>query len=485
MSSTKAAIAPLNRSNLSRAGKSFDAPPVRIVHLGLGAFHRSHQAWFTDRASDAELWGIASYTGRSPAAATALSAQDGLFTLIERSDAGDEATIVRSISAAVDGADLASFTSHLAAPTTAIVTLTITEAGYHLTHDGAPDLGSAAVSDDLTRLRRIAASAGDIVATDDGPTTALGRLLLGLEQRRRADVGALAVVPCDNLAGNGRVVEQSLVLLAEEFSPELAQWIRANVSFVSTSVDRITPSTRPADLVVAAELTGWHDAMPVVAEPFADWTLSGEFPMHAPDWGSAGARFVDDIDPFECRKLWMLNGAHSLLAYSGLRRGHRTVNQAIADPICFEWAMAFWAEAGSALPDAVLDVAAYRDALIDRFTNSRIEHELAQIAVDGLAKLRLRVVEPALSALRSGRPTSGSARAIGSWMALVLGGVGLPDSQSTELAKACRGTTADQVARLLELVDPGLSGDSGFAAEVADVVTEQSPATLQFQERSQ
>ena len=133
----------------------------------------------------------------------------------------------------------------------------------------------------------------------------------------------------------------------------------------------------------------------------------------------------------------------------------------------------------------MLDVAAYRDALIDRFTNSRIEHELAQIAVDGLAKLRLRVVEPALSALRSGRPTSGSARAIGSWMALVLGGVGLPDSQSTELAKACRGTTADQVARLLELVDPGLSGDSGFAAEVADVVTEQSPATPQFQERSQ
>ena len=308
---------------------------MRIVHLGLGAFHRSHQAWYTHQAGDAADWGIAAFTGRRPDAALALAEQDGLFTVVERADGGDSFTVVSSIVEAVDGADVQRLAELVAAPATAVVTLTITEAAYRLGADGQLDRTASDVAADLALL---ASGSGN-------PTTPLGRLVLALAARRAAGAGPLAVVCCDNLSNNGTVAHNAVVGMAGAWDAGLADWIDANISFVSTSVDRITPRTTDADLAAVEAACGYRDNSPVVAEPFSNWVLSGDFPAGRPRWEDAGAVFVADIEPYENRKLWLLNGAHSLLAYAGQLRGHTTVAQALADPLCLQAVEAFWDEA--------------------------------------------------------------------------------------------------------------------------------------------
>ncbi|QOI64520.1 mannitol dehydrogenase family protein [Arthrobacter sp. TES] len=380
----------------ARLSRTTPAAPVRIVHLGLGAFHRSHQAWYTQHAGDAGEWGIASFTGRRPDAATVLAAQDGLFTVVERSDAGDSFEVVGSIVEAVDGADVARFVDLLAAPSTAVVTLTITEAAYGL---GAADL--------------------PVLLSGGEPTTPIGRLVAGLAARKDHDAGPLAVVSCDNLSDNGNVARNGVLSLAREVDAGLAEWIGANVSFVSTSVDRITPRTTPEDVALVAESCGYLDDAPVLTEPFHNWVLSGDFPAGRPRWEDAGAVFVDDIEPYENRKLWLLNGAHSILAYAGQLRGHATVAEALEDTACRQAVEEFWDEAARHLPGEELQVPEYRTALLERFGNSRIAHHLAQIGVDGSTKLRMRAV-PVLRAERGdGRTGAAAARMIAAWSAFV------------------------------------------------------------------
>ena len=389
-------------------------PPARIVHLGLGAFHRAHQAWYTAHAGNARDWGIAAFTGRSPAMADVLSGQDGLYTVIERSSTADRYEVVSSLVEARDGANISLLAAKFASPDVAIVTITVTEAGYRLRADGSPDTSDAALAQDLATLRTAASSQAQLGGL--GPTTMLGRLLAGLEARRRASGPGIAVVPCDNLPANGSLMARGTTQAAEFVSPALAEWVSRNVSFVSTSVDRITPRTTAADAERLNALQEWVDAAPVVTEPFRDWVLSGSFPAGRPAWEDAGASFVDDIEPWEHRKLWLLNGAHTLLSFGGLLRGHETIDQAIRDPALSAMVDALWDEASPQLP-AGLGLDSYRAALRERFLNSRIEHRLAQIAEDGTRKLSLRIVPVAEACLRAGRVPRGAAFAIACWIA--------------------------------------------------------------------
>jgi fructuronate reductase len=410
---------------LGRSGAP--APPVRIVHLGLGAFHRSHQAWFTAHASDAAQWGIASFTGRRPDAARVLAAQDGLFTLIERGGDGDRFEVVGSIAEAVDGADTARLDALLAAPATAIVTLTVTEAVYEK-HDA------------------------------DSP---LARLCHGLAARREAGAGPIAVVSCDNVAGNAEVAEKALLSIAEGLDTGLASWVRENVSFVGTSVDRITPRTTPDDVALVAAQCGYRDESPVVAEPFANWILAGDFPAGRPRWEDAGAQFVTDIEPFENRKLWLLNGAHSILAYGGQLRGHTTVAEAVADPACREAVEAFWDEAARHLTLPELAVPDYRNALIGRFSNPRIAHHLAQIAADGTTKLRMRAVPVLAAEIAGGRTGVAAARMIAVWMDFVSAAApgDFQDPLKDRVLEAASLEGRERTQALAELVAPALAGD--------------------------
>ncbi|MEK0157502.1 mannitol dehydrogenase family protein [Arthrobacter oryzae] len=437
--------------------------PVRVVHLGLGAFHRSHQAWYTHQAGDAADWGIASFTGRRPDAALALAEQDGLYTVVERADAGDSFTVVDSIVEAVDGADVQRLAELLAAPATAVVTLTITEAAYRLGADGQLDRKAHDVVGDLALL-----------ASGDGqPATPLGRLVLALAARRAAAAGPLAVVCCDNLSNNGTVAHNAVVGMAGAWDAGLADWIDGNVSFVSTSVDRITPRTTDADIAAVQAACGYRDNSPVVAEPFSNWVLSGDFPAGRPRWEDAGAVFVAEIEPYENRKLWLLNGAHSLLAYAGQLRGHATVAQALADPLCRQAVESFWDEAEANLSGAEgtadLQIPAYRQALLARFSNARIAHHLAQIAMDGSTKLRMRAV-PVLQAERAaGRSGAAAALMIAAWMDYSAAADELQDPLASQVAEANRLSGTERVRALLALVDPNLAGDAAVVALVEDL----------------
>ncbi len=441
--------------------------------MGLGAFARAHQAWYTDVADPTGEWGIAAFTGRSRTAADELAPQDGLFTLIERSADRDTATIVSSIVEAHDGRDLDRFVELLAAPTTAIVTLTVTEAGYRLTPDGQPNTEDRAVQDDIVWLSKWL-TADALPPVSDGPVTTLGRLLLGLDARRRSGAGPIAVVPCDNMPDNGLFVRKGLLALAALSSPDAADWIAQHVSFVSTSVDRITPRVTPGDLETAAAMTGFHDEAPVVTEPFRDWVLSGDFPAGRPKWEAAGARFVEEIEPFERRKLWLLNGAHSLLAYTGRLRGHETVASAIADSECRAFVEGYWDAASAHLSDG-LDLDNYRAALLERFENARIEHRLSQIGTDGVTKLRVRAAPIILAERAAGRSGEAPIRAVGAWAALALSGADLPDALSADVAAALT-SDDDVLIALVRLIDPRLAEDSAVMDGIRSVVRDAVPS---------
>lgn len=430
-------------TRLTRVAAGAPAAPIRIVHLGLGAFHRAHQAWYTAAVSND--WGIAAFTGRNPEAAETLTRQEGLYTLVERGAESDTTTLISSIVQAVDGARVDRLVQLVEADSTALVTLTITEAGYRLRRDGQPDDSDPVMAADLAGA---------------APRSPLGRLVLALDARRRHGT-PLAIVPCDNLPANGAFVRSGILGLAERRDPGLAEWIEQNVSFVSTSVDRITPRAAVDDPIVAERLSGWSDEAPVITEPFTDWILSGTFPAGRPDWEAAGASFVDRIAPFEHRKLWLLNGAHSLLAYLGTMRGFGVISDAIADPICRRSVLQFWHEARRTLNDESLGLDAYCAALLARFANSRIRHELAQIGSDGATKLRLRVVPAARGERSAGRDAPGSVTTIAAWIATIRSGRYGADSESAAIAAA-----AGDVRTLIGILDTDLAEDSAFISAV-------------------
>ena len=279
------------------------------------------------------------------------------------------------------------------------VTVTITEAGYLRGADGGLDRTRDDVQADVATLRR-------------DPTarvlTAPARLVAGLAARRRADAGPLTLIPCDNLPDNGAVAARVVADLADMVDSRLAEWSAKSLSTVTTMVDRITPRTAPEDVVAVFEGTGLRDDAPVVTEPFREWVLSGTFLAGRPRWEDARATFADDIVPFEHRKLWLLNGGHSLLAYAGAIRGHDTVAGAVADEVVRGWLLQWWSEASRHLSQPEGELEAYRGALLDRFDNPRIRYLLAQIATDGSQKLPVRILPTLRSERAAGRIPAGA-----------------------------------------------------------------------------
>lgn len=436
--------------------RSGDAPPVRMAHLGLGAFHRSHQAWWTGAVGRSDPWGIAAFTGRSAVAASVLSAQDGLYTLLVRGADADQAEVVSAISRAIDGADTVAFTDCLADPAVRILTLTVTEAGYCRDGNGGADRADPAVAADLAALAR-----GDLPLR-----TAPGRVLAGLRARRRADAGPITMVPCDNLSGNGDVLRRVVLDLAEQVDSRLAAWIGDSVSFVCTAVDRITPRSTAEDQARAARLTRRTDQAPVVTEPFREWVLAGDFPAGRPPWEEADARFVDDVTPYEQRKLWLLNGAHSILAYGGLLRGHRTIADAIADDSCRGWVHDWWAEASRHLPQSVESLAGYQAQLGGRFANPRIQHLLTQVAADGTQKLRMRAVPILRRERAASRRGTAALRMIACWIAYLR-------TEPPDLADPLAGRllVTRRTRDLLAFIAPDLAEDDTVVADLDELVS--------------
>lgn len=443
------------------------APPVRLVHLGLGGFFRAHQAWYTARAGDADRWGFAAFSGRSRRLAESLEAQGGLYTLVTRAADGDRFEVVGSVARAHAGDDHTAWLAYLADPAVAVVTLTVTEAGYRRRPDGGLDLSDADVAADVEAL----------TADPRAPVrTAPARLVAGLAARRAAGGGPLAVVPCDNLPGNGLVAARVTVELARQVDDALAEWVDEHVSFVTTMVDRITPRTTDDDVDAVAQGTGRDDAVPVVTEPFSEWVLSGSFPAGRPRWEDAGARITDDVEPYEQRKLWLLNGAHSLLAYAGSVRGHATVSDAMADPDCRRWVEQWWADASRYLPQPDRELAGYRAALRERFDNPRIRHQLSQIAADGSQKLPVRILPALRRARTEGRVPCAATLVLAAWVAHLRGrGAPVDDPRAAELTAAAAGEPRQAVRAVLGALDPGLGRDADVVRAVVRHLAELTP----------
>jgi fructuronate reductase len=371
-----------------------------IVHLGLGNFFRAHQAWYTAEAGDG--WRIAAFTGRSP------HAPGPGYKLITRGPEKDEVSRPGAISSTHSGLDTATWLGFLSDPGTALVTLTVTEAAY---------------------------------AGADVP----GRLVAGLAARRAKDAGPIAIVPCDNLPDNGAVTRRVVTAQARRSDPALAGWIEENVSFVSTMVDRITPASPPGE---------------VITEPYHEWVLQGDFPAGRPAWENVGARFVGDVGPHEQRKLWLLNGGHSLLAYAGSARGLETVAEAVDDPYCRPLLETWWDEAAVCLPLPAGEIRDYRAALIERWENARIRHLLAQIASDGSQKIPIRVLPVLRRARQKGDMPAGAVGILAAWFRH-LHGAGAPVKD----AGAAPFAAAENARELLAALDRGSPGEPGLAAD--------------------
>lgn len=350
---------------------------VGIVHFGIGAFHRAHQAWYTDRALSAgeRDWMIGGVSLRSRSVADQLGPQDGLYTLTERS--GDEASTrligsVREVLFAPDEAE--SVIARIADPACHIVSFTVTEKGYARGEGDSLDLAKA--RDSFYPL-----------------------LSEALARRHVAGLPGLTLLPCDNLADNGRVLGTLMRQWLAAEHPGLLDWFTRECRTPSTMIDRIVPRSSGEDLAGLQARIGMEDAGAVFTERFSQWVIEADFAGPRPAWEKHGAQMVGEVAPYETAKLRMLNGAHSLLAYGGLRAGYEFVHEAVADPALHALAQRLMREEAMPTIEAAQgqDLDAYADELIVRFEDPALRHRLAQIAMDGTQKIPQRWLDTALA----------------------------------------------------------------------------------------
>ena len=395
-----------------------------ILHLGVGAFHRAHQAVYTEDAIEADGgdWGIVGVSMRSPTVAQNLTGQDGLYT-VEHRDADPDYRVIGCLRRALTlPLDPEAVISALAERATHLVTLTVTEKGYCLGADGL-DWSHPDIVHDL--------------AEPNKPRSAPGVLAAGLARRHKAGGIPLTVISCDNISDNGARLGASVAALAERSDPVLARWIAQSVAFPETMVDSIVPASDTASLMRAEAALGLADHAAVQRERFGQWVIEDKFAGPRPAWDKVGVEIVAAVQPYRRLKLHVLNATHSALAYLGLARGHEFVRQAIADRDLAVFLDKLIAEEVTPAL-AGLPVAAYWTSTRARFTNPAVDHRLDQIAQDGPFKLAQRVFPLMVANRQAGLPFAHLAAIARGWL----------DFSGTPLASA---PFPDDIRALLEV----------------------------------
>jgi len=421
-----------------------------IVHLGIGAFHRAHQAVVIDDllAQGASDWGIVGASLRSPDTRDALVPQDCLYTIAVRSGAGTEHRIIGSVlEVIVAPANPARLVARMADPATRIVSLTVTEKGYcHTPQTGELDEQHPDIVHDLRH--------------PDAPRSAPGFIVAALERRRAAGIAPFTVLSCDNLSANGHTAKRIVMQFAALRSRELARWIEDEVAFPSTMVDRIVPETTEADRASVASALGMIDAWPVVTEPFTQWIVEDRFPAGRPDFAAASVQLVSDVTPFEHMKLRLLNAGHSALAYLGYLAGFETIAATMTDERFAAYARQVMEDAAPTLAmPAGTDLAAYSASLLQRFSNPALHHRTWQIAMDGSQKLPQRLLATMQDRLRLGLPIDTHALAVAGWMRYV--------------------TAKDEAGRAIDVRDPIAAKLREIAEDAGPVADRLAPALLE------
>jgi fructuronate reductase len=392
----------------------------RVLHFGLGAFHRAHQAVYTEiaNAKTGGDWGTVAVAPSSDATVQALRAQDHLYSVTDQiPDAPTTRVIGGLIGTLHAAADSIEIQRLIAAPDLAVVTLTITEKGYsRQPGSGRLDTADPRIAADLARCAT--------PATEDAwpnPTGVIGHLAIGLIRRHRNGGAPLTIVSADNMTHNGPALRGvALDFLAEcpwPAASAAAEWITTHVTFPETVVDRIVPATTDAGRAAATAALGLEDTMAVAGEPYRQWVLQDAFAAPRPRWELAGAQFVGDVAPFELTKLRLLNGAHSALAYLGLARGLATVDQAMNQTWAPRLVRQLAAEVGPTLPAGGPDPAAYSETLVERFSNPAMGHRLRQIGCDGSLKIPERWLGPLRELRNARRPAPVLTSALAAWAA--------------------------------------------------------------------
>ncbi|CAA0094224.1 Mannitol 2-dehydrogenase [Halioglobus japonicus] len=382
---------------------------IGIVHIGPGAFHRAHQAVYTENAMNQSGgdWGICGVSLRSSAARDVLSTQDYLYTLAIR-DTTPRYQIIGAIQEIlVAGEQSEAILKRLTADTTKIVSLTITEKGYCLNAQGTLDLEHPDIAADLRTPRQ--------------PQSAIGFLVEGMRLRRDTGTAAFTVLSCDNVSGNGDKLQRSVLDYALLIDKGLADWITDNVAFPNSMVDSITPKTEDYTIASVSTAIGAQDNWPVQREEFTQWVIEDNWSGDRPNWEDVGVVFTDDVEGFEKAKLRLLNCLHSTLAYSGLLDGFKTVYEVTSDPRFQQFItdLSHNEIIGSFNAPTQLDIKTYSREIITRFLNPEIQHQLAQIAWDGSQKIQMRILPIIRDNLRLARPTGGLCLALACWFEFI------------------------------------------------------------------
>lgn len=432
-------------------------PATGIVHLGLGAFFRAFGCVYVADAMQAAGgdWGIVGVSLRSPDTRDALKPQDWAYTSVTLTPDGPQTRVIDVLNdVLVAPEDPQAVLDAMCDPAVRIVSLTVTEKGYcHNPATGALNMGHPDILYDLTH---------------NLPRSAPGYLVRALQQRHAAGIAPFTVLTCDNLPHNGALVRGVVLDMARRIDPALADWIAENGRFPATMVDRITPATTDEDIKTVEQLTGFHDAAPVMHEPFRQWAVQDDFVNgDRPDLAAAGAQLVDDVAAFEDMKLRMLNGTHSALAYLGYLAGHETISDTVADPAFAAYVRHCWEEIMPAVaaPPGV-DLTDYADALFDRYANPAIRHRTWQIAMDGSQKLPQRLLGTLRANLDAGRDSPALCLAVAGWMRYVAGKdeAGQPIDVRDPLADLLRDTATDSATGTVAAL---LSLDQIFPADLA------------------
>ncbi len=391
----------------------YDRTAVRagIVHFGVGGFHRAHQAMYLDRLMNdgkALDWGICGIgvLPQDRRMADVMAAQDGLYTLVVKYPDGTlEPRVIGSI---VDYLfapdDPSAVLDRMADPATRIVSLTITEGGYHVNQvTGELDASDPGLTADLQ--------------PGATPGSVFGFVIEALARRRTEGTAPFTVMSCDNIPGNGHVARKMLTAFARLKDPELADWIEREVRFPNSMVDRITPVTTDADRAALAEKFGIEDGWPVVCEPFTQWVLEDDFGGERPPYDDVGVQLVEDVEPYELMKLRLLNASHQALCYLGYLAGYRYAHEVCQDKLFVDFLLGYMEHEGAPTlpPVPGVDLGGYQRELIERFANPEVRDTLARLCAESSDRIPKWLVPVIREQLAAGREITRSALVVAAW----------------------------------------------------------------------
>lgn len=472
---TKATCVPVSRALLKNAPAAVKVPTYDreavsdgILHIGVGGFHRSHQALYLEEllqdhgVKDWALCGVG-IMPQDAAMNKALNAQDCLYTLVERSGTTSSARIIGSLKHYIFGhEEPAKVFAKMADPSIKIVSMTATEGGYCFDQGtGELDLDNAGIKNDLSN--------------PDKPQTIYGYLAGGLERRRQAGLKPFTVLSCDNLQGNGHITKRLLIAFCRQKDSELAKWIESNVSFPNCMVDRITPATTDAEREFVRTTYNLEDAFPVVAEPFRQWIIEDDFCDGRPPLEKVGVQFTKDVAPYEKMKLRLLNASHSAMGYLGYLCGYRYIYEIAQAKEFIPYIKGMMDKEVTPLVGDVpgVNLSEYKQTLMERFANETIKDQALRICMDGSGKMPKFILPSIVEQLERGGPIRKLTLCVAAWLRFLNGKdedgkeIPLVDPQAERLSAVAR-QAKDDPRPFLQLTD--IFGELGkserFVAEL-------------------